>query len=144
MPNTCRSERDNVASRQAWREPACRREIYAAVPFVGHFFFYFFAFVGFFLHYRYIYEVRSRSMYIAQPAQSPLHKAASQVCADQSTYQKKYVVRTCMWRPVVFLRPAALGICKSPVCAKNVGPSMYYFEGRRLLRASLRASAAGG
>ena len=35
-------------------------------------------------------------------AQSPLHKAANQVRADQSTYQKKFVVRTYMLRPVCF------------------------------------------
>ena len=34
-------------------------------------------------------------------SQSPLHKAASQVRADQSTYQKNYV-RTYMLRPVCF------------------------------------------
>ena len=39
-------------------------------------------------------------------AQSPLHKAANQVRADQSTYQTKYV-RPCMLRPVCF--PGALG-----------------------------------
>ena len=37
----------------------------------------------------------------AQTAQSPLHKAANQVRADQSTYQKKYV-STCVLRPVCF------------------------------------------
>ena len=48
-------------------------------------------------------------------AQSPLNKAANQVCADQSTYQNKYV-RTCMLRPVCFLEHGALGIRKSIVC----------------------------
>ena len=61
--------------------------------------------------------------------QSPLNKAANQVRADQSTYEKKYVlvlactyVHACGVR-VVFLEHEALGICKSPVCTQNVGPS---------------------
>ena len=42
-------------------------------------------------------------------AQSPLHKSGNQVCADQSTYQKK-CVDTCSFVPFVFLHDGALGI----------------------------------
>ena len=60
------------------------------------------------------YQNREHSKAQQSTARSHLHKAANQVRADQSTYQKKYV-HGCYVR-FVFLEHGALGICKSPVC----------------------------
>ena len=54
-----------------------------------------------------------------------LHKAASQVRADQVTYKNKsmYCVQHACGVRVVFLAHGTLGTCRSPVCTFNVEPS---------------------
>ena len=73
--------------------------------------------------YEYVVEYLQQYRDTAQrsTAQSPLHKAASQVRADRvrikrCTYIHAFGVR-------VFQEHVALGICKSSVCTQNVGPS---------------------
>ena len=64
----------------------------------------------------YLQQYREHSTAPHSAAQSPLHKAANQVCADQSIYTKTSMyVHACGVR-VVFLEQGALVICKSPVC----------------------------
>ena len=77
-------------------------------------------------------------------AQSPLHKAASQVRADQSTYQKKYVRRTCMLRPVCF--PGAWSSWHLPVACLHYKCWTIYLLHLSVIpiHFTFRASVAGG
>ena len=98
-----------LASIQRWREPACISSsiLYCSLHFPLFFGLQQTSSSGTYAATNSSTAVACTSMSVVEPraqqstAQSPLHKAANQIRADQSTYQNK-CVRTCILRPVCF------------------------------------------